>query len=73
MEFLAYAKSVKADVGKHELTISFTVHMDEESMATAEELSHFTGEDAGAVELKVLPYQRSFLNNTTVTMTHSVP
>lgn len=70
MEFRAYAKSVKADVGKHELTLTFTVALDEESLATATELAQFTGEDGGAVELKVLPYQRSFLSKAEVTLTH---
>jgi hypothetical protein len=62
MEFRAHVKSVKADLAKHELTLSFTVYMDEESLETAGELSQFTGEDAGPVELKVMPYQRTFLN-----------
>lgn len=69
MEFLAYVKGIKADVAKKEVTISFTVTMDEESMATAEELAHFVGGDAGAVELKVMPYQRSFLSKTEVKIT----
>ncbi len=68
MEFLAYVKGVKADIGKKELTLTFTVHMDEESMASAEELAIFSGEDAGAVELRVMPYQRSFLTKD-VTLT----
>lgn len=71
MNFLAYAKSVKADLAKKELTLTFTVHMDEESNATAEELAQFTGEDAGAVELRVMPYQRSFLTQE-VTLTADV-
>lgn len=68
MEFLSYVKGIKADVAKKEMTLTFTVHMDEQSLATAEELAQYVGEDAGAVELRIMPYQRSFLTKD-VTLT----
>jgi hypothetical protein len=54
------------------LTLTFTVRLDEESLATAEELAIFAGEDAGAVELRVMSYQRSFLTKD-VTLTTKKP
>jgi hypothetical protein len=70
MEFRAYTKSVKADFAKREITLTFTVSMDEENMETATELAPYASEDGGAVELKILPYQRSFLNKAEVVLTH---
>jgi hypothetical protein len=64
MEFKAFVNGVKADVAKRELTLTFKVSLDEESLATAEELARFTGEGASAVELKIKPMQSSFLNVT---------
>jgi hypothetical protein len=69
MQFRAYTKSVKADFAKREITLTFTVSMDEENMETATELAPYTSEDAGPVDMTILPYQRSFLNGATVTMT----
>lgn len=63
MQFRAYAKSVKADVAKKEFTISFTVALDEQSLATAQELAGYTSLEAGPVDLKITPYQRSFKAN----------
>lgn len=62
MEFRAYVNGIKADVAKKELTLTFKLTLDEESLSTAEELAQYTGEDAGAVELTVRPFQSSFLN-----------
>lgn len=69
MNFRAYTKSIKADFAKREITLTFTVTMDDENMETATELAPYASEDAGAVELNVKPYQRSFLNNSAVTLT----
>lgn len=70
MEWLAYVKSVKADVGKRELTLSFTVSLDEENLAAAQELAFYANPDAGAIDLKVLPRQTSmFKNSVSVTLT----
>ena len=68
-QFRAYLKGIKADIAKKELTITFTVSLDEESLSNAEELAPYADSDAGAVELNVLPYQRSFLKKTTVELT----
>jgi hypothetical protein len=65
MKFRAFVKAIKADVAKHELTISFRVSLDDETMADAEELAQYVDPDAGAVELEVLPYQRSFVKKLT--------
>ena len=71
MQFRAYTKSVKADFAKREITLTFTVTMDEENVETATELAPFTSEDAGPVDLTVKPFQTSFLNRVSeVTLTH---
>ena len=70
MEFRAYAKSVKADFSKREITMTFTVSMDEENMETATELAQYTTEDAGAVKLNVAPFQMSFRNVTLTAKAH---
>jgi hypothetical protein len=57
LEFIAKAKSVKADIAKKEITISFVADMNDENMAIADELAFFVDKDAGDVELKVLPRQ----------------
>lgn len=57
MEFRAYVKSIKADVAKKELTISFYASLDDESLAQAEALSVFAIKDAPAVDLVVSPLQ----------------
>lgn len=64
MEFRAYAKSVKADFAKREITLTFTVSMDEENTETATQLAPYTSEDAGAVKLEIMPFQTSFMNMT---------
>lgn len=64
MEFRAYAKSVKADFAKREITLTFTVPMEEEEMETAAQLAGYTTEDAGAVKLEITPFQTSFMNVT---------
>lgn len=57
MEFRAYVKSIKADVAKKELTISFFADLDDESMAQAEALSMFAHKDSPAVDVTVSPLQ----------------
>lgn len=58
----ATTKGIKADIAKHEITITFVVSLNTENMNIAEELAPYTDEDAGDVELNILPYQRSFIN-----------
>ena len=57
MEFTAHVKGVKADVAKKEITISFVMDMSDANMEEAQELATYTEKDAGAVVIKVLPYQ----------------
>jgi hypothetical protein len=65
MEFRAYAKAVKADFSKREITLTFTVSMDEETAETATELAQYTMEDAGPVDLVVSPRQLSLAKTRT--------
>jgi hypothetical protein len=57
MDFQAFVKSIKANVVKEELTISFMVPLDEESLAAAEKLSMFAKPDSPAVDVVVTPLQ----------------
>jgi hypothetical protein len=71
MEFRAYAKAVKADFSKREITLTFTVSMDEETAETATELAQYTMEDAGPVDLVVSPRQPSLMNVTLTAKTRT--
>jgi len=57
MLIIAKAKSVKADLAKKEISISFTMPMNDENTETANELSQYVGKDAGHVELSITPRQ----------------
>jgi hypothetical protein len=57
MDFRVYVKSIKADVAKKELTISFIMDLNDGSLAQAEALSVFAIKDAPAVDLVVSPLQ----------------
>jgi len=46
-------------VGKKELTISFTMKLDDESMEQAEALSLFANPEAPAVDVSVNPLQKT--------------
>ena len=59
MNFRAFVKSIKVDVGKKELTISFTMKLDDESMEQAEALSLFANPEAPAVDVSVNPLQKT--------------
>lgn len=72
MKFRAYTKSIKADFAKREITLTFTVAMDDENMETAAELAPYASEDAGAVDLNIAPYQSTFLKKSEVVMTHPI-
>lgn len=70
MQFKAWVKSIKHDVAKGEITLTFT--LPRESLDTVETLAPYTVEDAGAVELTVLPHQRPLFPPKVeeVTITH---
>jgi hypothetical protein len=57
MEFRVYVKSIKADVAKKELTISFIADLDDASLEQAEALSMFAHKDSPAVDVVVSPLQ----------------
>jgi len=57
MKFIGVIKSIKADISKKEISISFVVDMNEENLAEAEELSQFTGKAASDVEVDITSRQ----------------
>ena len=59
----AIVSSVKADLSKKEITISFK--MDIHYLEEAEELAHYVGEDKGDVELVVTPRQTQMISTIT--------
>jgi hypothetical protein len=66
MDFLARVKAVRADVGRQELTLVFSVRLDEESLDAAQELAQFLDKDAGDVEIKISPRQIPLLPKLSV-------
>ncbi len=63
----ANIKSVKADLAKGEITVSFVVDIDQENMETAHALAVFADNDAGDVEVTIHPRQlRLNLSDMTV-------
>lgn len=54
----AKVRSVKADLAKGEITLTFVVDADE--MSTAEELAMYQAADAGKVVLRVEPRQMTW-------------
>jgi len=69
MKFICTTKSVKADLVKNEITLTFVLDLDEGNMTEAQELAPYCAEDAGDVELTVLPRQISlFSKSTTVSL-----
>jgi hypothetical protein len=58
MEFpSAHVKAVKADIAAGELTISFRLAINEQSMETADLLGTYVGKDGSMVEVEVIPVQ----------------
>lgn len=58
MEFpSATVTSVKANFATKRITIAFTLAINEDSMATADELAEYTKKDAGKVDLIITPRQ----------------
>lgn len=71
MKFICTTKSVKADLVKNEITLTFVLDLDEGNMTEARELAPYCAEDAGDVELTILPRQISLFNKKVeVKMTH---
>ena len=56
----SYVKSIKADIAKGEITISFVITLSNESMQLAKELSAYVIEGAPDLQLSVNPRQISF-------------
>jgi hypothetical protein len=56
----AIVKSVKADIHKKEITISFSVDLN--YMGEAQELAHYMGEDKSDVSLEITPRQLQLIN-----------
>ena len=66
MQFKAWVKSIKHDVAKGEITLTFT--LPREHLDTVETLAPYTDEDAGPIELTVTPYQRAMFPPKDVTV-----
>jgi hypothetical protein len=56
-------KSVKADIANGELTISFGMTLNDDSLAAAEALGLYVDKDAGKVEVRVIPNQPPLFGN----------
>lgn len=63
MEFVCQVKAIKADIAKKEITLSFTVDMNDENMESADDLSFYVDKEHGEVELKILPRMVNFLKH----------
>jgi hypothetical protein len=53
----AKVKSIKADIAKKEITVSFLVDMTQENLAISDQLSGYVDPDAGTVILDIFPRQ----------------
>jgi hypothetical protein len=53
----ALVKSIKADINKGTMTLSFEVRFNAENLTTCNELSAYADEDAGTVKLSIIPRQ----------------
>ena len=59
MNFRAFVKSIKADIGKNELTISFTMKLDDESIEQIKALSLYP--EVPVVDVSVDPLQKTMV------------
>lgn len=58
MEFpYCKVKTVKADIANGDLTVSFSMKLNDDTLAAAEALGLYVDKDAGEVELRVIPRQ----------------
>lgn len=55
-------KSVKADIAKQEITISFVVDMTDENLTISKELSVYADKDLGSVDITITPKQMALLD-----------
>lgn len=53
----AQVKSIKADIAKKEITVSFLVDMTQENLSISDQLSGYVDPDAGTVVLDIFPRQ----------------
>ncbi len=58
MEFRVFVKSVKADVAKKELTLTFVARLNGEVMDAAEALAIFAQPESPAVDMVITPLQK---------------
>ncbi len=62
----AKVKAVKADLAKGEITVTLTMSINDEHMQEASVLAAaYTGEDAGDVEVHILPRQMALFDSET--------
>ena len=65
MEFpLCNATSVKADIAKGEIKVTFSMALSADNMTIAEELSLYVDKNGGEMELRIIPKQINFLKTT---------
>jgi len=58
MKFIVKTKSLKADIAKKEITISFVADMTQENLSEADDLAFYVDKDAGDVEILITPRQQ---------------
>ena len=62
----ATISAIKADIAKAELAVTIKVHLNQETMATAQELSNYTGEDPTRMDIHLYPHQLRLFNEAGV-------
>ena len=58
--------AIKADIAKAELAVTIKVRLNQETMATAQELSNYTGEDPTRMDVDLWPHQLRLFNEAGV-------
>ena len=53
----ANMKSIKADITKKEITVSFVVDMSQDNLSVSEDLSRYVDAEAGTVVIDIQPRQ----------------
>lgn len=62
----ATISAIKADIAKAELAVTIKVHLNQDTMATAQELSNYTGEDPTRMDVDLWPHQLRLFNEAGV-------
>jgi hypothetical protein len=62
----ATISAIKADIAKAELAVTIKVRLNQETMATAQELSNYTGEDPTRMDVDLWPHQLRLFNEAGV-------